>query len=377
MSAYLDNAATTRLHPEVRDAMVAVTAFANPSSLHRLGREARDALEAARDEVARVLRVDSGEIYFTSGATEANNLAILGAARAADAAAIVTTAVEHSAVLEPCRHLRKRGRPLTIVDCDRDGRVAADAVLEAVTEETALISIMLANNEVGTLQPVAEVATAGRSGPALVHCDAAQASGKMSVRPRELGVDLLTLSGHKMHGPRGVGVLYVRSGVVLEPLVHGGGHERSLRPGTENVIAAVGFARALAVAERDLDENRSRMSGFRARLREAVAGVPGLVCHADGVPSLPSILSFSVPGLLGDALVVDLDMRDVQVSSGSACESRSVDPSHVLKAMAVPDDLALGTLRLSVAADTTEAEIEHAVGVVPETIERFLRLRAR
>ena len=377
MVAYLDNAATTRLHPEARAAMErAADSFANPSSVHRPGREARKALDAARAKAAGVLGAAPEEICFLSGATEADNLAVLGTARRRGAPGhLVTTAVEHSAVLEPCRHLRANGWTLDVVSCDAAGRVAPDAVAAALRPDTALVSVMLANNETGTLQPVREIAALCRARGVTVHCDAAQAGGKLRVRPDDLGVDLLTLSAHKMHGPRGAGLLWVRAGVALQPLLFGGGHEGGLRAGTENVVAAAGFAAALEVAERDLDENVARMERLRGRLREGLASIPGLKVNGHDTERLPSVLSVSIPDVEAEAAVLLLDGKRVCVSSGSACMAASVEPSHVLRAMGIPDALARGTLRLSVAADTTDDDVAKALEAIPDAVARLRSLR--
>lgn len=375
LRAYLDNAATTRLHPEVRDAMDSVEEFGNPSSLHRLGRAARKRLDEARQEAAAALKVEPDTIFFTSGATEANNLAIFGVAGLPDSrdASFVTTRVEHSSVLAPIRELEKRGQPVRWVDCDEFGSVSAAAVEAALTDDTAFVSVMFANNEVGTRQPVGEIAAVVARQGGLYHSDAAQACGKERLRPRDLAVDLMTLSGHKMHGPRGVGALYVRRGLALAPHLVGGGHERGLRAGTENLTGAVGFARALSVAERDLETNRQHMEALREQLRQSLQDLPEIQFQGHADERLPSILCFSFPDLDGDALLVQLDMQGVCVSSGSACESRSQDPSHVLRAMGVPDARTQGTLRFAVAADTTPDEIVVAVNALRLAVQRLRR----
>lgn len=375
--AYLDNAATTRMHPEVAAAMAAVSAYANPSSNHTPGRAARAVLEGARARLARYLEVAPEELVFTAGATEANNLAVLGSVRAArvERPHVVTTAIEHAAVLGPVRALEAAGASVTIVAPAPDGRVRAEAVAAAVNERTVLVSVMLANNETGAIQPVREIVERLQGHRPLVHTDAAQACGKLAVRPADLGVDLLTLSAHKAHGPRASGALWIRRGVRLEPLTYGGGHEAGLRPGTEHLEAAVGLAAAVAIAVDDLERNVARMRGCTDRLRTALsAAVPGLHWHAEAAERLPNILSVAVPGVDAEALLMQLDGAGVYCSTGSACTAGSLEPSHVLEAMGIAADVIRATVRLSVAADTTDAEIAHALAVLPPVVERLRAL---
>lgn len=377
MRAYLDNAATTRLHPDVAEAMAQVP-FGNPSSLHAVGREARQFLDEARTSVAGQLGAAPNEIIFTGGATEADNLALIGVARANRDRGrhIVTTAIEHSAVLGAARQLEREGFEVTFLPVDARGRIDLDRLREALRPDTALVSVMLGNNEVGTIQPIAAISAMLRPVGVLLHSDAAQACGKRRLSVDALGVDLLTLSGHKMHGPRGVGVLYKRASVRMEPMLHGGAHEHGLRSGTENVAAAYGFAHALRIAHRDLDKNVHRMEAQRATLLEALtARVPGLRVNGCETDRLPSILSVSFPGLEGDAIVLALDAVGVESSSGSACDASSVEPSHVLLAQGLDAAFVRGTLRLSVAADTSPMEIDHGVAVIPSTLARLLDAR--
>lgn len=379
VNAYLDNASTTRIHPDVRRLVSDSIDLANPSSLHTPGRRARRALEDARARVAASLSVAPSRVVFTSGATEANNLAVLGLARAAKERGrrIVTTAIEHSAVLGPCAALEREGYRVTTVGCDSRGRVSPRAVVEALNSETVLVSVMLANNEVGSRQPVEKIATAARSRGILVHCDAAQACGKLPLAPCAAVVDAMTLSAHKMHGPRGVGVLVIPAGSRPEPLLFGGDQEQRMRPGTENVAAAMGCALALELAESELDTNSARMELLRGKLLDGLRdALPGISWNAEGEAEdrLPSILSLAIPGLAADAVVLNLDAAGVAVSSGSACHAASIEPSHVLRAMGLDDEVARGTIRMSVASDTTDAEIEHALRVIPDVIRRLRRL---
>ena len=314
------------------------------------------------------------EIVFTSGATEANNLALFGMARhrRTRGSHVIYTALEHSSVVGPCDALETEGFRVSRLGCDALGFVDAEHLEGALTPDTIVASIMLANNEVGTVQPVAEIASLARPRGVVIHCDAAQACGKMRLRPHELGVDLMTLSAHKMHGPRGAGVLFVREGVDLEPLFRGGGQESGRRPGTENVLGAIGLAAALRVAERDLEENVAHMERLRSRLRDGLAEqLPQAVLDGDVSPRLPSILNVRFPGLESEALVLSLDAEGVCVSSGSACYSGDRRPSSVLLAMGLDTASARSALRFSVAADTNEREIDRALVIVPALVDRM------
>lgn len=378
MFVYLDNAATTRVHPDVAEAMQLAGTFANPSSLHSAGVEAREILEEARNSVAGQLGATPSGIVFTSGATESNNIAILGAARAAASRGrhIVTTSIEHAAVRAPLRQLAREGFETTEVAVDRAGRVSPADVAAALRDDTVLVTIMLANNEIGTLQPIAAIRRA--IGDTTLHCDAAQAGGKVRLDVAELGVDLLTVSGHKMHGPRGVGVLFRNPAIPVEPISYGGSHEHGIRPGTENVAGAVGFARALALAHRHLNDNAIHMERLRDRLSAALErGIDGATVLGAREPGLrlPSILSISIPGIESEAVVLALDGKGIAVSAGSACEAGSVEPSHVLRAIGLDESAARGSLRLSISTDTRENEIDHAVSVIPEVVTHFRRAR--
>lgn len=361
MTAYLDNAATTRLDPEVRAAMEPAlgAVFGNPSSLHSAGRAARKLVEDARERVAASLGCDPREIVFTSCATEANNLAILGAPEGE----VVTTAVEHPSVLEACA---RRGR-VRSVGVDETGRVSAGAVSAAVTAKTALVSVMAANNEVGTVQPVGEIA----KGRALLHVDAAQALGKIPV-PLE-GVDLLTFSAHKIHGPKGIGGLFVRRGTPLRAQIVGGGQEFERRAGTENVALILGLAKAVELAVRNRERNARRMEELRGRLR-ALERLPDVRVHGHPTHRLPGLLNLAFEGVDGEALILALDAEGVCVSTGSACASLSLEPSPVLRAMGVPPAIARGSVRFSVAADTSDEEVALALEKVPKVVERLRRI---
>jgi cysteine desulfurase len=358
---YLDYNATTPVDPRVVAAMSDALArlWGNPSSGHRRGAEARAAVERAREQVAGCLGAEPGEIVFTSGGSESDNWAILGVVAQHPGAHVVTSAVEHPAVLEPLRAAERRGEiTLSVVGVDRRGRVDPAAVAAAITEDTVLVSVMLANNEVGTLQPIAEIAAICRERGVLLHSDAAQAVGKVPVDVRTLGVDLLTVAGHKLYAPKGVGALYVRESVRLAPMIRGAGHERGLRAGTENVASVVGLGLACELAAADLAEETPRLAALRDRLEALLTeGVPGLVRHGHPELRLPNTSSCAFPGFDANLLLSRL-ADEVAASAGAACHTDEVTPSHVLTAMGVALATARATVRFSVGRFTTEAEVE-------------------
>ncbi|HSD42596.1 MAG TPA: cysteine desulfurase family protein [Burkholderiales bacterium] len=367
---YLDYNATTPVAPEVADAVEPYLRehFGNPSSSHVYGRRAHEAIDRAREQVAALVGATPAEIVFTGCATEANNLAILGVTRALRSAKrhVVTSAVEHPAVLQPCLRLREDGWDVTIVAVDAQGRVEPQAVARALRDDTALVSIMLANNEVGTLQPVAEIATLARSRGAIVHTDAAQAAGKIPVDVRALGVDLLTLAGHKFYATKGVGALYVRNGTPLAPVLVGAEHERGLRPGTENVPAIVGLGAAARLARERLPHAPEHLRKLRDSLHAALAaGVPGLELNGHPEHRLPNTLNVSFPRASGRE-VLRAAGADVATSLGAACHAESDSVSGVLAAMGIGYERAAGAVRLSVGAPTTEEEMRHAARALVE-----------
>jgi cysteine desulfurase len=374
---YLDYAATTPVRREVRDAMLPLLdqVYGNPSSVHRWGREARGQLESARARLAALIGASPTEVVFTQGGTEADNLAVLGCTRRSPGALLACSAVEHKAVLMAARAAEKEGNPLRILPVDSRGVVRLDAVDEVLRESPALVSVMWVNNEIGVLQPVAEIAERCRAAGVVFHSDAIQAFGKVPVRVDEVPVTLLSLSAHKIYGPKGVGALFVRRGTRLDPLCHGGGHERGLRAGTEDVAGAVAFALAaeLAVRERDREMERTRALRDRleAGLREAL---PDIIVNGDGAERAPHVLNVSVPGANNETLLLALDLEGLAVSSGSACSSGAVAPSHVLTAMGVPAELAGPSVRLSFGRDTTVEEIEQVIRIFPPLMERMRAL---
>ena len=371
-SIYLDNSATTPAAPEVVDAMLPhfSASYGNASSLHALGREARRAVEESRGTIAELLGTQPGEIVFTAGATEANNLAIVGLALSSnDRRHLITTAIEHPAVLHTVEWLRTQGFDATILDVDQAGRVDPEQVREAIRPDTLLVSVMTGNNEIGTLQPIAEVGGICREHGALLHTDAVQAIGKIPL-PVD-AVDLLSISAHKFHGPKGVGLLFVRKGIKLTPILHGGGHESGRRSGTENVPGIVGMAAAVKLAIREQEGTSSRMRALRARMVNAVTQLPGTRLNGHREESLPHIANFSFEAIEGESLVMRLDERGIAVSTGSACSSPNLEPSHVLVAIGVPLSMAHGSLRVSTGRQTTEREIDEFLGVLPEVVDRL------
>ena len=373
---YLDHAATTPVRPEVLETFTSVLSevSGNPSSQHRWGREARMRLEEARERLAAVLGAERREIVFTSGGTLADNLAVLGRWRAVrnagEAGSVVYSAIEHSAVLGAARQAGREGATLEVLAVDEEGRVLPEGLDEALRTPTAVVSVMWGNNEVGTLQPIAELAARCREAGVVFHTDAVQALGKVPVRVDDVACDLLTVTAHKLGGPKGIGALFVRSGVELEPLTYGGGQERSLHPGTENVAGAVAFAHAAELADRERATEAKRLSTLRDRLQaRLLERVDGLIVNAGGADRLPHILNVSLTEVDQEALLVSLDLEGVAASSGSACQSGTVEPSHVLIAMGrgSPDE---ASIRLSLGWTTTEQEIDDATERFASVVER-------
>jgi len=371
---YLDNNATTRLHPEVLEEMLPYLRehYGNPSSIHWFGQEARRGMDRARERVADFIGASADEIVFTSGGTEADNEALLGIADSAGkpGSRIVTTAVEHQAVLNSCRYLEKKGFVVTYLPVDSRGRIDPGVLADSIDDDVILVSVMLANNEVGTIQPVREAAAIARSKGILFHTDAVQAAGRIPLDVRELGVDLLSLSAHKFHGPKGCGALFVRSGVAGPVLIHGGHHERRRRAGTENVAAIVGFGQACRLAGMRLGEANSVIGSLRDRLEEGIVErVAGVKVNRCVEHRLPNTSNMSFEGVDGQLLAMNLDLMGIAVSTGSACQSDTREPSYVLSAMGCSTGQATGCLRFSLSADNTAEEIESVVAALPELVE--------
>jgi cysteine desulfurase len=370
MRIYLDHAATTPVRPEVLEAMRPYfsTLGYNPSSIHAEGRRARLAVDGARERIAAILRCKPKEIVFCASGTEADNLAVFGIARARreHGKHVVASAIEHHAVLRALDALAAEGFKISLVPVDEHGVVDVQAFTAALRDDTILAAIMYANNEIGTIQPIAQLATIARARGITFMTDAVQAAGSLSLAVDDLGVDALSLSAHKFYGPKGIGALYVRDGTPLEPLVYGGGQESGRRSGTENVAAAVGFGCALSLAETERDASAARVAVLRDRLESAVlAAVPGTIVNGRGTERLPSIASLSFAGLDVEPLLIALDLEGVAASAGSACATGSLEPSHVIAALGVPADAAPATIRFSLGRSTTASEIEHVATLLP------------
>ncbi|MFF8608377.1 cysteine desulfurase family protein [Streptomyces sp. NPDC015346] len=370
---YLDHQATTPMDPAVVEAMnvAATDCFANPSSPHAAGIRAFREVERARGAVARLIGAARTEIYFTSGATEGNNLAIKGVVRSESRRHVVTTAVEHKSVLDTCRSLRSAGHEVTVLPVDAEGRVGARQVADALRPDTALVSVMLANNEISTVQPVADIAAVTRAAGVPLHCDATQGVGSLPVDVRALGVDLLTFSGHKIYGPKGIGVLYVSNGLSdrapLVPLLHGGGQERGLRAGTVNTAAVIGLGAAVGVLAACRDEEAVRLAGLRARfLAELAELVPYTLNSGTGPGFLPHAVNLSFEGV--DAQHLLLEATDIAVSTGSACNSSAQEPSHVLTAIGLSPERIRGSVRIGFGRFTTEEDVSRAARRLAVTV---------
>ena len=363
---YLDSNATTPVDPEVSDAVFASLRrdVGNPSSSHLAGQKARETIENARREVADFLGCGSEEICFTSGGTEANNLALIGSALSRGKGHIITSVIEHPSVYNTCRHLESLGFEVTYTPVDRDGIVSVEGIERAVREDTFLVSVMHANNETGVLQPVEEIAAVMKSKGIAFHVDAAQSVGKMQCSLTDAAIDLMTIVAHKFYGPKGVGALYIRSGSLLKPLLFGGGHEKGLRPGTENVAGIVGLGKACQIAKRDIRLRVSHTLRLRELLFESLkALVPGLRLNGHKSRRLPNTLNVEIPGVASHLLAERLS-QDVAISTGAACHSGERTPSPILLAMGLSGEEALSSIRLSVGKDNTEDEIRGAASVI-------------
>ena len=378
---YLDNAATTAVSPAVVEAMLPffTQVYGNASSVHTAGREAKRALEAARRQVAKAIHAAvPQEIYFTAGGSESDNWAIKGVALARRTGHIITTAIEHHAVLHTCQWLEKQGFSVTCLPVDEYGRVTAAQVEKALQPDTILVSVMMANNEVGTVEPIAEIGALCRARGILFHTDAVQAVGALPIDVQAMNIDLLSLSGHKFHGPKGVGALYIRKGVKIDNLVHGGAQERGFRAGTENLPGIVGLGKAIEMADAALAENAARMTTLRDRLiRGLMEAVPGTRLNGHPTQRLPNNVNLSFAGVEGEALLLRLDLAGVAGSAGSACTSGTLDPSHVLMALGLSEAAANGALRLTLGTDTTREDIDAVLEILPPIVADLRRMTAR
>lgn len=370
---YADNAATTRLSDTAFDAMkpFMLAEYGNASTLYKLGRSAHKAVENARGVFAKGINALPAEIYFTSGGTESDNWAIKGTAHRLASCGkkhIVTDNIEHHAVLNSAKALEREGFEVTYVSADNNGLVRAEAVAAAIRPDTAMVSVMFANNELGTIQPVAEIGSICRSAGVLFHCDAVQAAGILPIDVKAMNIDLLSISAHKFHGPKGVGVMYARRGCVPETYIDGGEQERGHRAGTENVAGIVGAAAAFAEAMSERDEKADRLCAMRDEIQSGLMKIPGAQVNGGAAPRLPGTLNMSFDGIDGQSLIFELDLKGLAASSGSACASGSVNPSHVLLALGLPYKLAHGSLRLSLGKYNTPDEAERIIRIVSDTV---------
>lgn len=378
MHIYLDYNATTPVDREVLDAMLPYFSgiFGNASSIHSTGQRGRAAVDAARESVATLLGATPSEIVFTCGGTEADNLALFGvlAPSIQPRKHMVTTAIEHHAVLNSAEALERGGVDVTYVPAGRDGIVDPDEISEAIRPETVLISVMLANNETGTLQPIEEIGRIAAEEDIYFHCDAVQAAGKLPLDVNRLGVDLLSISAHKIYGPKGVGALYVRTGTELEPIFHGGHHERDRRPGTENVPGIVGLGKAADLAIKNLMFDAVRVAALRDKFESALLSLPGVHLNGDPHHRVANTCNLSFDAAGGEALVIALDLQGISCSTGAACSSGAVAPSHVLTAIGLSPDRARSSLRFSLGRPTTSEEIDRAIEIIPAVVERLRAL---
>lgn len=369
---YLDNSATTPVSEEVMEAMLPYwrAEYGNASSLHSFGRRAHSAMEESRARLAASLGASESEIIFTAGASEANNLAIKGLAFSGiDKRHIITSQIEHPAVFKVCQWLEKQGFTVTYLPVDQEGVVDPDELAAAITDDTLLVTIMYGNNEIGTVQPISQIAKICRAQGVIFHTDAVQAYGKIPLSVAD--ADMLSVSAHKLHGPRGVGMLYLRKGIKLSPLIHGGGHERGRRSGTENIAGIVGFAKAVEIAFAEMEVLRKRLEGFRERLIETITVIQKTKLNGQRSGSLPHITNISFMAIEGESLVMKLDEHNIATSTGSACSSPTLEPSHVLLAIGIPIAMAHGSLRISTGRQTTAAEIERFLAVLPQVVEEL------
>ena len=373
---YLDNAATTALSPKVLEQMMPylTTIYGNPSSPHSFGQEARKGVDHARDQVAKALNALPEEIIFTGCGTESDNTVLFGVAEryAKKGNHIITTNVEHHAILHTCEALEKRGVEVTYLPVDENGMVTGEQVANAITDKTILVSIMFANNEVGTIMPIAEIGKVCRERGVLFHTDAVQAVGHVPIDVKAMNIDMLSLSAHKFHGPKGVGALYLKKGIRLPSYVMGGAQERNRRAGTENVAGIVGLGAAIALATQTLEESAARMTRLRDKLIAGIAQrIPEVKLNGHPTMRLPNNVNYSIKYIEGESILLMLDMNGIAASSGSACTSGSLDPSHVLLALGLSHEVAHGSVRLTLSDETTEEDIDYVLDVLPKVAERL------
>lgn len=373
---YMDHAATTPVDQEVVEAMMPcfTRVYGNASSLHSFGREAHNAMEEARRKVAELINAHSEEIVFTAGGTESDNIAIKGVAYANRSRGdhIITSTIEHPAVVETCRSLEKQGFKVSYIPVDKDGVVELETLRRAVTERTVLITIMHANNEIGTIEPMEEIAEIAEAKSIIFHSDAVQSAGKIPIDVKAIGLDLLSISAHKIYGPKGVGALYVKKGTRLEPIIHGGGHEKGLRSSTENIPGIVGLGKAAELAKARMSEDTTHLTNLRDRLIKAtLSNIEESYLNGHPTKRLPNNAHFRFTGIEGEALILNLDERGIAASTGSACSSKKLLPSHVLMAIGLDEVQAHGSLRLTLGRENTKEDIEYVLEVLPETVKKL------
>ena len=376
MRVYADNAATTPISERAKAEMIKYmdAEYENASSLHSFGQTAAAALMDARERIAKCFGAGAGEIYFTSGGSEADNQAIISAAHFGakkNKKHIISTAIEHHAVLHTLERLEKEGYRVTLLDVDKNGLITAEQVREAICEDTCLVTVMFANNEIGTIMPIAEIGAVCREKKVTFHTDAVQAAGHLHIDVKAMNIDMLSISAHKFHGPKGVGALYCRRGAYIEPLINGGAEEKGKRAGTDNLPAIMGMAVALEDAVASIDENAVKVSAMRDRLIDSLSKIDRTIVNGDRVKRLPGNVNMCFMGIEGESLLLMLDMYGIAASSGSACTSGSLDPSHVLLALGLPHAVAHGSLRLSSSEYTTDAEIDHILECGPKVVDRL------
>ncbi|HQG00371.1 MAG TPA: cysteine desulfurase NifS [Clostridia bacterium] len=376
---YLDNAATTQLDQDVLEKMKPFIRdyYGNPSSIYSFGRESLKAIEQARETVASCFNCRSSEIYFTSCGTESDNWAIKGicSSHRAKGKHIITTNIEHPAVLDTFRYMKKIGYDITLVPVEKNGIVNASDIEKAIRKDTILISVMFANNEIGTIQPIAEIGAIAKKHNIVFHTDAVQAAGAIPIDVKALNIDLMSVSAHKFHGPKGVGALYIKRGIVIDNLLHGGGQERTRRAATENVCGIVGLAEALRLSVENMEKNNAHIKAIRDAVKAGIeAKVPYIIYNGDETNRLVNNINFCFKFIEGEALILLLDMKGICASSGSACASKSLDPSHVLLALGLPHEIAHGSLRLTFGKDSSMNDVHYIVDTVAETVDRLRQM---
>ena len=376
MKVYMDNAATTKLSPDVLNAMMPYLTdiYGNASSVHAFGREAREGVEHARNQVAAAINASPDEIFFTAGGTESDNMAIKGVAHkyAKKGKHIITTAIEHHAVLHTCEALEKEGYEVTYLPVDEDGLISVELVRAAMRDDTLLVTVMFANNEVGTIEPIAEIGALCRERNVLFHTDAVQAVCHIPIDVKAMNIDLMSISAHKFHGPKGIGALYCRKGIVLEPVIVGGAQERKRRAGTENVAGIVGLGAAIERAHKNMSADMARVSALRDKLISGILkNIPHVKLNGHPTQRLPQNVNFSIRYIEGESILLMLDINGIAASSGSACTSGSLDPSHVLLAMGIPHEIAHGSLRLTLSDMTTDEEVDYVLETLTKTVKRL------